>query len=181
MVWLFVLPVLDVPAKVRLVAIGSGINSDMFVKLWTKRSTLCDDMLDKWVTASRMKLCFQCSLLGMLPRMSLSHHNTLYMKQPLQKATRFIPMRQVELPIRLWIVVCFGHGPCRDPRGLVFFVFLIRLNHSFPIQISTLNHTWFGYCWFSWWSITMYNVLQWIATPIMVCFIPLLIYHYFFE
>ena len=27
------LPVLDVPAKVRLVAIGSGINSDMFVKL----------------------------------------------------------------------------------------------------------------------------------------------------
>ena len=122
---------------------------------------------------------FQCSLLGMLPRMSLSHHNTLYLKQPLQKATRFIPMRQLELPIRLGIVVCFGHGPCRDPRRFVFSVFLIRLNQSFPNQISTLNHAWFGYCWFSWWSITMYNVLQWIATPFMVCFIPLLIYHYF--
>ena len=48
MVWLFVLPVLDVPAKVRLVAIGSGIISpDKFVKLWTKSSTLGDDMLDK--------------------------------------------------------------------------------------------------------------------------------------
>ena len=49
---------------------------------------------------------FQCSLLDM-PRMSLSHHNTLYLKQPLLKATRFIPLRQLELPIGLWNVVVY--------------------------------------------------------------------------
>ena len=79
---------------------------DMFVKLWTTRCTLGHDMLDKWVTVCRMKLFFQCSLLDM-PRMSLSHHNTLYLKQPLQKATRFIPLRQLELPIGLWNVVVY--------------------------------------------------------------------------
>ena len=87
----------------------------MFVKLWAKRSTLGDDMLDKWVTVCRMKLFFhffQCSLLDM-PRMSLSHHNTLYLKQLLQKATRFIPLRQLELPIGLWNVVVY-YVYCRN-------------------------------------------------------------------
>ena len=45
--------------------------------------------------------------INMLPRMSLSHHNTLYLKQPLLKATRFIPLRQLELPIGLWNVVVY--------------------------------------------------------------------------
>ena len=104
--WLFVLPVLDVPAKVRLVAIGSGIVSpDMFVKLWTTRCTLGHDMLDKCGDSLQDDF-FQCSLLDM-PRMSLSHHNTLYLKQPLLKATRFIPLRQLELPIGLWNVVVY--------------------------------------------------------------------------
>ena len=58
------------------------------------------------VTVCRMKLFFQCSLLDM-PGMSLSHHNTLYLKQPLLKATRFIPLRQLELPIGLWNVVVY--------------------------------------------------------------------------
>ena len=68
------------------------------------------------VTVCRMKLFFQCSLLDM-PGMSLSHHNTLYLKQPLLKATRFIPLRQLELPIGLLKCRCllcllreFGYG-----------------------------------------------------------------------
>ena len=56
-------------------------------------------MLDKCVTVCRIKVWFCVG--RVLPKMSLSHHNTLYLKQPLLKATRFIPLRQLKLPFGL--------------------------------------------------------------------------------
>ena len=76
---------------------------DILVKLWTKRKSLGDDMLDKCVTVCRIKVYFCVG--RVLPKMSLSHHNTLYLKQPLLKATRFIPLRQLKLPFGLWSVL----------------------------------------------------------------------------
>ena len=60
-------------------------------------------MLDQCVTVCRIKVYFCVGPVS--PKMSLSHHNTLYLKQPLLKATRFIPLRQLKLPFGLWSVL----------------------------------------------------------------------------
>ena len=65
-------------------------------QLFTEDNTLGDNMLEKCANVCRINI-FQSYLLDMLPKMSLSHHNTLYLKQPLLKATRFIPLRQLQL------------------------------------------------------------------------------------
>ena len=70
----------------------------MLVKCWPKLSrlsTLGNARLDKCMKVCRMRVWFCTG--RVLPKMSLSHHNTLYLKQPLLKATRFIPLRQLQL------------------------------------------------------------------------------------
>ena len=104
MVCLFLSLVLDVPAQVRSIAIGSRMIQTC---LWRFDQTLAD--LALWIMEGRTNAWkfagWEFCAGRVLPKISLSHHNTLYLKQPLLKATRFIPLRQLELPLS-WNCLC---------------------------------------------------------------------------